>query len=141
MTFEHGMIIRVEYPPIIAEIDAAFHTMGKPIIYAFGDVIYNPAGVPISRPLVLHEATHGTRQIAMEGGVEAWWKRYIADPEFRLNEEIPAHQNEYKMFRDLNHDRNLRAIYLQKVARKLASPLYGSLITFKDAKALVEKMR
>lgn len=141
MTFEHGMIVRVEYPPIIQAIDAKFNVVGKAILYAWGDTIYNPMGVAIPKQLMVHEWVHGDRQEKTEGRVEAWWKRYIEDAEFRLNEEIPAHQMEYMAYRNLQKDRNARAIYMQRVARKLASPLYGSLIAYKDAMKLLEKIK
>jgi hypothetical protein len=148
MTFDAAnMIVRLEYPPMIKEIDAAFHVIGKPIIYAWGDTIYNPMKVPMYPQYFGHEAVHGMRQMEfnIEGSnlnsIENWWRRYIADPEFRLNEEIPAHMVEYAVFRDRHKDRNQRSGYMHKVARKLASPLYGSLITYKDAKALLEKLR
>jgi hypothetical protein len=139
VTFDAAnMIVRLEYPPMIKEIDEAFHVIGKPIIYAWGDTIYNPMKVPMYPQYFGHEAVHGMRQ---GEDIEGWWRRYIADPEFRLNEEIPAHMVEYAVFRDRHKDRNQRSGYMHKVARKLASPLYGSLITYKDAKALLEKLR
>ena len=133
------MIIRVERPPLYEEIDAAFHIQGKPIIFCFGLTIYNPAGGPIRPELIAHEAVHGFRQGT---DIEGWWRRYIADQNFRLDEEIPAHQAEYAHFCQHNPHharRNNRRLYLHHVASRLASPLYGKMIRYEDARRLMKE--
>jgi hypothetical protein len=120
----------VAYPPLFPQIDAKFNVHDKPILYAWGDKIYNPLGVPISSSLHAHEAVHGQRQ---GNDIEAWWFDYLNDVEFRLNEELIAHQAEYKELNRNNKDRNLKAKYLWFVAQKLSSPLYGKLINHMDA--------
>jgi hypothetical protein len=81
-----------DVPPLFDEIDAVFGVRGKPILFAWGDKIFNPAGVTIPQELIAHEAVHGKRQ----GDVVGWWRRYLVDPEFRLAEELPAHVAEFK---------------------------------------------
>jgi hypothetical protein len=141
-------MIRIENPPLIDEIDAAFHVRGQPIVFAWGEDIYNPSGGELSPCIVAHEGVHGERQLdypAPEGSlynaeqaVTAWWRHYIADPAFRLDEEIPAHVREYEVFcRAAN--RADRRFYLIHVAHKLSSSLYGNLITFGAAKALIKE--
>lgn len=125
-------------PPMFAEIDAAFGVRGKPVIFAFGDAIYNPLGIAIPPPLVAHEAVHGQRQGTNPA---AWWQRYIAEPDFRLAEEIPAHQAEYRAFCAANTTgpaRNRRRMALHAIAKRLASPLYGSLITYERARKVIK---
>jgi hypothetical protein len=124
------------FPPLYAEILAAFPEAArcKPI-FAWGGKIYNPHKVEVSRELVAHETVHGERQ-----GVnpEAWWRRYIAEPQFRLMEELLAHAAEYRAHCDNpGVTRNQRRIILRHVARKLAAPLYGSLISVADAKIAI----
>jgi hypothetical protein len=133
------MRIVVARPPMFAEIDAAFHIAGKPVIFAFGDTIYNPLGGPVSPQLQAHEAVHGARQ--RDSGVEKWWRAYIDDPQFRLDEEIPAHQAEYREFcRNATNGnaRNARRMALHQIASRLASPLYGRLIRYDDARRLIK---
>lgn len=127
------MRVVVARPPLFAEIDAVFYVAGKPVIFAWGDVIYNPQGGPIGPELQAHEAVHGKRQGA---DVEGWWRRYIADPEFRLAEEIPAHEAEYRAYSD--KPRNVRRQALHHIASRLASPLYGRLIRYDDARRLIK---
>lgn len=128
-------------PPNFAEIDA--------VIFAWGATIYNPAGIKIDAPLRAHEAVHGERQREY-GGPAMWWRRYLAEPAFRLDEEIPAHQAEYRCFcstlRALRvgeepsvlPDRASRRITLHHIAARLASDLYGRLIRYDDARRLIK---
>lgn len=117
------MKIEIARPPMWDDIDAAFHVAGKPILFAWGDTIYNPENGKVSSVLVEHEFVHCHRQMNTEGGPEAWWKTYIADPVFRYTEELPAHQQEYKAY--CKRHASGRGKYLDYVAAKLASPLYG----------------
>lgn len=116
-----------EYPPMFDEIDARFHVRGQRVIYAWGDIIYNPMRIVIPPQLVVHERVHGMRQGRL--GVEEWWKRYIDSEEFRLQEEIPAHIAEYQHLAKRAPNRQQRRAALRKTAKRLAGPLYGNLIT------------
>ena len=131
-----GIVVGV--PPLFDLIDAAFHVKGKPVIFAWGGIIYNPSGNPVSNELGCHELVHCRQQA---GNPEAWWRRYIEDPKFRLDQEIPAHQVEYGEFclhNPIGHVRNKRRAYLNDAAKRLSSPLYGSLVTYERARALIK---
>lgn len=129
------MRIILEFPPIYHEVVAAFDLRGRQPIFAWGDKIYNPHGIAIPPELIEHERVHMRRQ---NGDPAAWWRRYIDDPRFRLNEELLAHRTEY-----LAHiskptvTRNQRRIVLRHIAQRLASKLYGSLISVDDAKIAI----
>lgn len=131
-------------PPNFGAIDHAFKVAGKPILFAYGETIFNPMGIAVSPALIAHERVHGARQTALSGGAEAWWQRYIADPAYRLAEETPAHQAEYRHW--LDHEdsarpvkgyRSLAEFHLVHIAKRLASPLYGGLIGLEAAKKLI----
>lgn len=126
-------------PPLFDEIDAAFNVRGKPVFFAWGDTIYNPAGLVVTPPIAAHERVHGDRQ---GKDIAAWWRRYIAEPDFRLCEEIPAHIAEFKAMCEWKahswvSQRNMRRTYSSVLAKKLAAPLYGRLISVDDAKSLI----
>lgn len=135
------MIVKVERPPLFEEIAAAFPLArdNPNVIFAWGDTIYVPGGGKVSPELYAHEAVHGERQ---GSDVEGWWRRYIAEPAFRLDEEIPAHIAQYRTF-CVNHTtgnlRNQCRLYLHHVAKSLASPLYGGLIRYDDARKLLKQ--
>lgn len=129
------------YPPNIQVIDAKFHVIGKPVFFCYGDTIYNPAGVIICPSIVKHEEVHSIRQA---GHPEQWWERYIVDLQFRLDEEIPAHRAELKFWaqradarKPVKGFRSLYHFYEFQVAKKLSSPLYGSMISLAQAKTRI----
>lgn len=144
-------LVRVERPPLFAEIDAKFHIADKPILFAWGDTIYNPCGVPINPELHAHEAVHGARQLdylartdpgPWQGQtIEAWWREYIDNTNFRLAEEILAHRAEYQHYVMHNPNgrvRNNRRMVLDHIARKLSSPLYGRLCGYHYARVQIK---
>lgn len=122
-----------DYPPMIDEIDAAFNVRGKPVIYAWGQTVYNPMKIEIAPQLAAHEGAHCHQQ---GDDIEGWWRNYIDDPEFRLRQEVQAHQVEYRYLIQ-NGNRNDRRRAKKHVAQRLASPLYGRLITPKEAERII----
>jgi hypothetical protein len=126
--------IEIGRPPLWAEINAEFNVAGKGVLFCWGNTIYNPDRIDVRTALVAHEETHSKQQ---GDDVEGWWRRYIADPAFRLSQEIPAHQREFAFVCWDGANRKKRRGYLDNVARRLASPLYGGLVDFTQAKALI----
>jgi hypothetical protein len=131
------MEIVIQYPPLIEEIHRKFNVLGKPIIYAWGHKIYNPQNIYITPELMAHETVHSLQQGTALHEIESWWRRYIDDPEFRLDQETPAHMAEYRRYCEETKDRNRRAVMLTIIASKLASPLYGGLISTKAARTAI----
>lgn len=121
------------WPPNIDLIRATFQLEGTKPIFAFGDIVYNPYGVPFGPELQVHEAVHGRRQLKI--GSDVWWDRYCADADFRLDEELPAHKAEYwRLCRgaSLAGKRDV----LEYVAKRLAAPIYNWKGTVTEADAL-----
>lgn len=123
-------------PPMFDEICACFplaRTM--PVLFAWGTRIFNPCGVRVRPELYAHEAAHGRRQGAEEPAIEAWWRRYLADPGFRFEEEIVGHRAELRLLSARVRDPVQRGRVIDHVAGKLSSPLYGLGVTREDARA------
>lgn len=116
-------------PPNIDRIREVFPLTGTEI-FAWGSIIYNPSGSYIPPWLEAHEAVHCKQQ---GNDIEGWWDRYLIDAEWRLSQEMEAHQAEYKEFCRLNKDRNLRTRYLTALASRLSSKMYGGIITQQEA--------
>lgn len=132
------MQVIVASPPMIDQIDAAFHIKGQPCLFAWGDKIYNPMNTKVPSCLHRHEEVHGRQQKGFSGGVEGWWLKYIDDIEFRLDQEIPAHRAEYRgLLSQYGDVRNNRRRFLSLVAVRLAASLYGKMITVSQAKAAI----
>lgn len=126
-----GMKIEAAWPPMIADIERVFGARPRRTIFCVGSTIFNPDGITVGRELLAHEAVHSARQ---GDSVDAWWRRYLDDPAFRLAEELPAHRAEYAAYCETHADRNRRARYLHACVSRLAGPLYGRLLTAAQAR-------
>lgn len=120
------------YPPNFATLAKAFPIKGRPgILYAFGDKLYNPSGVKVTPWIMAHEMVHGERQQDEGMYLEKWWDEYINYPDFRLKEELLAHRAEWKEYQKYV---TAGGTYLDAISTRLSSPLYGSLLSFEEAK-------
>ena len=128
-----------ENPPNIDQIREVFPLSGSEI-FAWGDTIYNPGGGDVPPWLVAHEKVHANQQMNDNGHFETkeWWARYLVDRKWRFEQELEAHQVEYREFCRLNPQRNMRRVYLKVVARKLSAPLYGKMVSFDKAKRMIK---
>lgn len=124
-----------QFPPNIDVIEAVFGKTRKGALFCYGDIIYYPGGGQrISAELHVHEAVH-TKQQGKD--IEGWWEKYLASPEFRLAEEIPAHQAEYKYIAGSSLGKGVKLSYLRAIARRLSGDFYGNIIGYREAKKLV----
>lgn len=112
----------------------------KGVTYAYDDAVYNPDGVKIPTSILEHEVVHLQRQA---GKPDVWWERYLADKRFRFDEEVVAHQAEYRaaiIGLVVGHGaaRSRRA-HLEAIADRLSGPLYGHAVSFEKAKVLIRR--
>jgi hypothetical protein len=119
-------------PPNYAEIAAALGPPPATAVFAYGDAVYVPAGGELPADLRVHEAVH-LRQQAELGGPGPWWRRYLAEPAFRLEQELEAYRAQVAS----HPDRASRRRCLARVARDLASPMYGRIVTVAAARRLI----
>ena len=128
------------FPPNYATLKKAFDLdPAAGVIFSYGELIFIPnQRTPLPPALVAHEAVHGERQMAHPRGVVGLWDDYVADPAFRLAEELPAHRAEYAWHR-LHEGRGGRERALTKIAARLSGPLYGRMIDFEKAKEMIEE--
>ena len=127
-----------EYPPIYTEIKNTFTLTGREI-FTWGNKIYNPSQCVITPELFAHEEVHHGQQTEDETTIRAWWARYLVDAEFRLQMELEAHRVEYRAFCKVNKDRNLQSRFLNAIAGRLASPMYGNVVTPNEAIRAIKK--
>jgi len=104
-------------------------------VFAYGDKLYNPIGLPIPQDLMVHEESHQKQQESY--GVIEWWAMYLELPKFRLMQETEAYRNQYQFLKTvLNRKGRLSAI--NRLAEALSSELYGHLVSKKEAKELID---
>ena len=118
-----------ENPPFIDELGNVFR-LPEGAVFTFGEVIYNPSGNIISKPLMKHEEHHSRQQ-----GIDpqAWWERYLKDSDFRLAQEVPAYQLQYREAKKYIKDKNSLFQYVLNLANDLSSQMYGNCITKSEA--------
>lgn len=134
------MRIAISNPPNLAEVVARFPHVAKEkaVLFCYGDTIYNPSGVQIHPSILVHEQVHSVRQA---GEPERWWARYLEDDRFRLNEELPAHIAEYWWWKERTKNRDKLAPHLALISGRLASPLYGNMISLSDAMRAIRSFK
>lgn len=129
-----GLFIDTNYPPNFETIDARFgitKTKYRPV-FAWQDRIYNPFRVQVGAEIFAHESVHAQRMFA---GPEEWWRRYIAEDNFRLAEETFAHVTEYEYLIVGAKDRNHRRSIFNYVAIRLCLPMYGYIPALSQERA------
>jgi len=118
-----------DWPPNIDAIRAVL-PVSERNIFAYGNKIYSPGCATLPRWLIEHERVHFVQQ---DCHPRSWWRQFLKSPEFRLEQELEAHRVEYRVFCQMNKDRNARSKYLQEMGRRLAAPMYGGIITAAEA--------
>ena len=116
------MLILNAKPPIWDEAHKHFDIDDSATFYAYGDTIYNPAGIHVPEYIVIHEEVHMEQQLSM--GVELWWQRYFSEPQFRYSQEVQAYGRQYWYFKKDERDGNMKSRYLHKLVEIMMSPMY-----------------
>lgn len=124
-------------PPNYEEISKHFDVKDKPIVYTYGDTIYNvPEGYVVPNHLMMHEFTHSKFQ---GDNPEEWWNKYFIDKDFRLEQELSAYAIQYHYARENTTTKNADKL-LDMISHDLASEVYGSIISFIDAKFKIKRL-
>lgn len=130
--------ISTEKPPMLDLVEKYFKVDLSRTAFAYGDTIYKQDGVVLD-DLLAHEEIHLTQQSKMVGGAAAWWERYMVDIDFRLEQEIPAYQAQYKWFRrritNKDHLKRIRNI----MAEDMSGPTYGHMIGRDEAFRIIAR--
>lgn len=134
------MKVVVGYPPNIERIELTFPDIRKmPVVFCYGNTIYNPDDKrPVPKHLEVHEAVHMEQQGLYDGGPEAWWREYLDNPLFRIEQEIPAYAAQVAYIHEQHGGRKTEQA-LQTYSRALAGPIYGNAISYFSAKQRIKK--
>ena len=152
-----------ENPPewIMQGCMSKFRVDPKHTVWTYGNTLYNPGGIYVPDHLMAHEQTHSVQQEryrapeapstvnlatvktafdhAAGDGPDGWWKRYLIDPEFRLEQELQAYAMQYAFYCQGHKDRNDRFRFALQLARSLSGPLYQLPITLGDARKAIQE--
>lgn len=127
-------------PPVYEAVRKAWgldwETRG--VVMVYGDTIHQSFPEKMDPDLYVHELVHVRQHTAYPGGAEAWWKRYMEDKTFRIDQELEAYRTQYKWCQE-NVDRNTRRAILKHCAKDLSSDLYGNVMTYDQAVDLIKQ--
>lgn len=114
--------------PLLEEYKKVFAVTDK-TIFAYNKVIYSNERLPIH--LEIHERRHLIRQQKI--GVDLWVSNYLGHTGFRLKEEVIAYKEQLASIKDKNE----RDLLRRQCAIDLSSPLYGNIVSYKEAYELL----
>jgi len=117
--------------PYYSEFKKRFPFKDDEVIFAYKDTIFCKNLKRLTPDTIIHEQTHLKQQEKF--GLDNWFTRYFEDPQFRLDMEVEAYQNQLNSILSYN---NRNRIYLL-ILDHLASPMYGNIITREE---LVKKI-
>lgn len=133
------MRILKQKPPkyIWKGVHKIFNLKGIEPAFAYGDAIYNPYGNFLDPSMIAHEEVHSKQQ---GNDPDKWWKKYLRDPKFRLEQEIPAYQRQYEVLNELIKDKNIVNQQLIRLAEDLSGNMYGNVMTANEAIKIIKKV-
>lgn len=129
------MKLKRELPPNYEEIVKTLSPSDK-AVFTYGDTLYIPQDIDMSRVedhLLVHEEVHGKQQ----QDPVAWWNRYLADADFRMDQELEAYATQYAFVCKKNIMAKQKKSFLERIAADLASPMYGSVLTQPEAESKI----
>jgi len=129
-----------ERPPewIMSGCLSQFRVNVERTFWTYGDTIYNPGGINIREDIIAHEEQHERQQAAYEGGKDAWWREYLSNPRFRLEQEAEAYGIQHKWYCARFKDRNQRSKFLFVLGNQLSGPLYQVAVSPVQARTMIE---
>lgn len=105
------------------------------VIFTYGDLITNCEG-SMSEDLIAHETHHTTQQESF-GGPDKWWREYLDNPEFRLDQELECYRKQYKWVLNNIPSKQIQFQSLMHYARSISGKMYGDMITLDQAIKLI----
>lgn len=121
------------YELILTTFPIAVLKKSKPI-FAYGNIIYNPFNVNITKDVEIHEEVHEKQQ---GGNPDSWWAKYLMDKEFRLSQEIEAYGTQLAFIQKLIDSPSLANWKKEKMAEALSGELYGNLLSYGEAESKI----
>lgn len=116
-------------PPNFVDIAKRFNLNLESTIFTYGDTIFtrNPDKLPDH--IIAHESVHARQQT----NPKKWWKKYLIDDKFRLEQELEAYRAQYIFIQKHVKDREKLFKFAHILAKDFSGEMYGNIITFQEA--------
>lgn len=122
---KESIYLPVKDYPYLKEFKAQFAVQEDEVAFPYKGKIYS--NQELSEELVEHEKVHFKQQ--EEIGADEWVKEYLANPNFRVKMEVEAYRHQLS----LHNDKNMKEAIRIQIAKVLSSPMYGNVLTYKEA--------
>jgi len=127
------MKVKLTKPPNWKRLEEAFGvSWDSGVLVTYGDTIHTKSRGGVSPDLIIHEGVHVKQQESI--GPEKWWERYIADPQFRLQQEMEAYTKQCNYIRVAFRNDPSKVLRLFNHIWRSMSDMYGGMITYQEAK-------
>lgn len=117
--------------PLFEQYKAKFPGITEHTIFAYSPDIYT--NYKLTSDLLVHENTHLEQQDRM--GRDVWVKKFLNDPQFRLEQELEAYRKQLASILDSSKRQKMKLI----CAENLSSDLYDNIISLSEAFDLLSK--
>lgn len=122
---KESLYLPVKDYPYLKEFKELFSINEEEVAFPYKGKIYS--NKELTEDLVEHEKVHFKQQEEM--GADEWVKEYLANPSFRVKMEVEAYKHQLSLIRD----RNMKEAIRIQIAKALSSPMYGNVLTYKEA--------
>lgn len=129
------MHVKPGLPPNIEQIRAKIGDIPSNFVFTYGDTIYLQANEKLPEHLEIHESVHAIQQ---GHNPKEWWDKYLADPLFRLEQELEAYRTQYKWVKQRGTPSKYNSQVLFLLAHDLCSH-YGLSISHTEAESKIRK--
>lgn len=118
-------------PPNIEEI-RQYLPIDPNAVYTYGDTVYTNVDT-VPEDILEHEKVHQKQQGT---NPDWWWKRYLIDPQFRLEEEVEAYAAQLSWVKERTNNK-IASECLYDLAQNLRAPMYGLNLSHQKAEQLI----
>lgn len=139
------MKIVLGWPPNIKLVMEHFPIPRDVAVYfTYGDSLYSPRVENVPAKIIQHEKVHEIQQRDFKDptytlkGPDAWWRKYIDDVQFRLEQEYAAYGAQVKYIRETKGSAAAQN-EADLCSAALSSPVYGDIISKEAAKIAILK--
>jgi len=117
--------------PLLSRYRELFDINEDEVAFPYDGKIYS--NKELSPELLAHETVHFQQQ--KDIGLDEWQEQYLTNPSFRVKMEIEAYKKQLTFY---TANKDVYDIGRTQMAKVLSSPMYGNVITYKEAYGLLK---
>lgn len=131
MKKDNPLYLPVKDFPYLERYKTQFSINEEEVAFPYKGKIYSNTELPTE--LLEHEKVHFKQQ--EEIGDDKWEEEYLTNPQFRVNMEVEAYKKQLTYF---TQNKDIFDLARTQMAKVLSSPMYGNILTYKEAYSLLK---